>query len=131
MLRLILNNDKHAAEFALLSLISRVHKREGAMLLGELNINLSGVAPEQAQLLREFLCAICPLVCNFTATIDSLSNVKFTPKKNYDTNLMEEGLMGTLVNGTLVLFDETHLNPGKIDNFGVENIKSFANLIEN
>ena len=44
---------------------------------------------------------------------------------------MEDGLMGTLVNGTLVLFDETTLNVGKIDNFGVENIKSFATLIEN
>ena len=82
-------------------------------------------------MLKEFLGAIYPLVCNFSATIDSLSNIKFTPKKNYDTNLMEDGLMGTLVNGTLVLFDETTLNTGKIDNFGVENIKSFATLIEN
>lgn len=100
------------------------------MLIGDLNINLSGVSSGQAQLLKEFLSAICPLVCNFSATIDSLSNIKFTPKKNYDTNLMEEGLIGTLVNGTLVLFDETTLNTGKIDNFGVENIKSFATLIE-
>lgn len=101
------------------------------MLIGDLNINLSGVGPEQAALPKDFLSAIYPLVCNFTATLDSLSNVKFTPKKNYDTNLMEEGLLGTLVNGTLLLFDETHLNSGKIDNFGVENIKSLATLIEN
>ena len=44
---------------------------------------------------------------------------------------MEEGLLGTLVNGTVVLFDETSLNTGKIDNFGVENIKNIATLIEN
>ena len=58
-------------------------------------------------MLRDFVSAIYPLVCHFTATLDNLSNVRFTPKKYYDTNLMEEGLLGTLVNGTVLLFDET------------------------
>ena len=82
-------------------------------------------------MLRDFVCAVYPLVCQFTSTLDALSNVRFTPKKNYNTNLLEEGLLGTLVNGTVLLFDETQMNPGKIDNFGVENIKSLASLIEN
>ena len=107
MLRLILNNDRHAAQLTLLSLISRVNKREGGLLIGDLAINLQGVGPEQAAMLRDFISAIYPLVCYFTATLDSLSNVRFTPKKNYDTNLMEEGLLGPLVNGTILLFDET------------------------
>ena len=40
VLRLILNNDRHAAQLALLSLVSRVNKREGGMLIGDLAINL-------------------------------------------------------------------------------------------
>ena len=52
VLRLILNNDKHAAQLALLGLISRVHKREAGMLLGDLSLNLSGINPEQAALLK-------------------------------------------------------------------------------
>ena len=50
-----------------------------------------------------------PFVCRFDATINSLSETRFTPRKNYDTNQMEEGLMGSLVNGTVFLFDETQL----------------------
>ena len=77
------------------------------MLIGDININLSGIRPEQATMLRDFVSAIYPLVCQFTSTLDALSNVRFTPKKNYNTNLLEEGLLGTLVNGTVLLFDET------------------------
>ena len=71
-----------------------------------------------------------PFVCRFDATINSLSETRFTPRKNYDTNQMEEGLMGSLVNGTVFLFDETQLQPGKLVNHGVENIKALATLIE-
>ena len=84
-----------------------MNKREGGLLIGDININLTGVRPEQVAMLKDFISAIYPLVCHFTATLDALSNVRFTPKKNYDTNLLEEGLLGTLVNGTVMLFDET------------------------
>jgi len=43
---------------------------------------------------------------------------------------MEEGLMGSLVNGTVLLFDETKMLPGKLINHGVDNIKALATLIE-
>ena len=38
--------------------------------------------------------------------------------------------MGTLINGTVFLFDETKMTTGKLVNHGVENIKSLATLIE-
>ena len=44
---------------------------------------------------------------------------------------MEEGLMGTLVNGTVLLFDETRMEPGQLTNHGVDNVKALATLIEN
>ena len=70
------------------------------------------------------------MVCRFDATVESLSNTRFTPRKNYDTNQMEEGLMGTLVNGTVLMFDETKMIPGKLIKHGVDNIKALATLIE-
>lgn len=114
----------------MMSLVSRTYRREGALLIGDLNVNLSGVTPDQASLICEFVQAVNPLVCRFDATVDSLSQTRFTPRKNYDTNQMEEGLMGSLVNGTVLLFDETKMLPGKLINHGVDNIKALATLIE-
>lgn len=39
--------------------------------------------------------------------------------------------MGSLINGTVLLFDETKMEPGKLIKHGVENIKAMATLIEN
>ena len=98
--------------------------------MGDLNINLSGLTPEQGALICEFVQAVNPLVCRFDATVESLSKTQFTPRKNQDTNQMEEGLMGTLVSGTVFLFDETKMTAGKLVNHGVDNIKALATLIE-
>ena len=127
---LFMSGDKVAAEYLLLSLVSRVYRREGAMLIGDLNINVSGLNTEQASLICKFVQAVNPLVCRFDASVDALSEMRFTPRKNYDTNQMEEGLMGTLINGTVFLFDETKMTTGKLIKHGVENIKSLATLIE-
>ena len=66
----------------------------------------------------------------FRSTTESLSNTVFSSKKNYDTNLMEQGLLATLHPGTVFIVDETHMQPGKIINHGVYNIKALATLIE-
>lgn len=130
MLKLFLNNDRCSAEYLLLALMSRTYRREGAFLIGDLNVNLSGVTVEQSELICEFVQAVNPFVCRFEATIDSLSETRFTPRKNYDTNQMEEGLMGTLVNGTVFLFDEAKMETGKLVKHGVDNIKALATLVE-
>ena len=112
LLKLFLRDDRHAAEYLLLSLISRTQRRDGGLLLGDLNINLSGVSPEQASLIIDFIKATNPLTCTFDATVESLSATRFTPLKNYDTNQMEEGLMGTLTNNSVLIFNETTMVPG-------------------
>ena len=69
-------------------------------------------------------------MARFDASVQSLSETRFTPRKNYDTNQMEEGLMGSLVSGTVLLFDETRMEAGQLINHGVDNIKALATLIE-
>ena len=38
-----------------MSLLSRTYRREPGLLIGTLNVNLSGVSPEQADLLCQFI----------------------------------------------------------------------------
>lgn len=71
-----------------------------------------------------------PFVSVLQSTTDSLSNMVFSSRKNYDTNLMEQGYLATLTPGTVLIVDETDMQPGKIINNGVKNIKALATLIE-
>ena len=125
-----MNKDRFAAEYLLLALISRTQRRDGSMIIGNLNVNLSGLNSEQAAMICDFVQAVSPLVCRFDATIPNMSKTRFTPRKNYDTNQMEEGLMGSLVDGTVLMFDETNMQSGELNEHGVPNIKALATLIE-
>ena len=66
---------------------------------------------------------------NLVITTESLTEMRFQPRKNYDTNQMEPGLL-QMLEGTNVLCDETHMNEGKIEKNGISNIKALAELIE-
>ena len=48
VLKMILNNDKLAADYAFLALISRVYKRETGLLIGGIHPNISGISKERA-----------------------------------------------------------------------------------
>ena len=85
-LRLFMGGDRHTAEYLLLGLISSVYKRENGLLIGDLNLNVSGLTPARARLICEFVQAVNPLVCRFDASVESLSETRFIPRKNYDTN---------------------------------------------
>jgi hypothetical protein len=62
-------------------------------------------------------------------TLEHLDTKIYSPRKNYDTNLLEPGLL-QLVDGTFVVCDETVMKEGKLQENGVANIKSMATLIE-
>lgn len=88
------------------------------MPLGHLNINLSGLTTEQAAQLQTFLSEVLAFQLNIKISTQSLSEMRFTPRKNYDTNQMEPGLF-QMLDGTNVICDETGIQPGKIENNGV------------
>lgn len=66
---------------------------------------------------------------NLVITTESLTEMRFQPRKNYDTNQMEPGLL-QMLEGTNVICDETHITEGKIEKNGISNIKALAELIE-
>jgi hypothetical protein len=66
---------------------------------------------------------------NLEITTESLTEMRFQPRKNYDTNQMEPGVL-QMLDGTNVICDETHIKEGKIEKNGINNIKALAELIE-
>ena len=66
---------------------------------------------------------------NIVVTTESLTEMRFQPRKNYDTNQMEAGMF-QMLDGTNIICDETHLTEGKMDGNAVTNIKTLAELIE-
>ena len=50
-----MNKDRFAAEYLLLALISRTQRRDGSMIIGNLNVNLSGLNSEQAAMICDFV----------------------------------------------------------------------------
>lgn len=52
-----------------------------------------------------------------------------TPAKNYDTNMLEPGLL-EMIDGTFVICDETCMKEGQIKENGLNSIKGLAVLIE-
>lgn len=93
-------------------------------------MNLTGVNEEQAELIKDLISAIHPLACIFDVTIDSLSKTLFTPTKDCAKNMMMDGLFGSLVDGSLLVVNETTLGNGEFSMYGVPNMMALQNLNE-
>jgi len=113
----------------LLSILARVHTRQDTFLLGNVSLNLTGVSCLQARHLSKFLSAILPFLAHVPVTIDTLETKRFSPRKNYDTNLLETGLL-QVADGTFFLLDETVMKEGQLKGEGIAAIKAIATLIE-
>lgn len=79
--------------------------------------------------IQDLLSGILALQLNLNITTESLTEMRFQPRKNYDTNQMEAGIL-QMLEGTNVICDETHIKEGKIEKNGINNIKALAELIE-
>ena len=79
--------------------------------------------------IQDLLSGILALQLNLNITTESLTEMRFQPRKNYDTNQMEAGVL-QMLEGTNVICDETHIKEGKIEKNGINNIKALAELIE-
>lgn len=129
VLKLILGGDSFASEYIIMNLISRIHNRQNELLLGKLNINLTNLQTLEAKYLSKFIGSITPLTNYIQMSIESLENCKLTPSKNYQTNILEGSLL-QMLDGTVVIVDETNMGVGQIKENGILNIKTMATLIE-
>jgi hypothetical protein len=111
VLKMVLGGDALASEYLLISILSKIVNKQSDLLLGNLSINLTNLAPQDAKFLTTFIRGITPFTNYLPLTIESLENLKLTPHKNYDTNSLEGGLL-QMVDGTVVVVDETSMKEG-------------------
>ena len=68
---------------------------------------------KQTTYLNKLIESITPFSLYFPCSIDNLESKNFSPKKNYDTNLLESGLLQMLDN-TFLIVDETCMKEGQL-----------------
>ncbi|CAM9320213.1 unnamed protein product [Scytosiphon promiscuus] len=124
-----LKGDVLAAEYALLALLSRAYVRTESLAPGSLSLNLRGVSADEAVGFHDAVSELVPKCVAVPVTTKSLSEkFKFAPKKDYDADrLMMSSLQ--LSDGTVVVLDETKLEPGQVGTEGVGNLAALNSLI--
>ncbi|KAL2339470.1 hypothetical protein Fmac_007410 [Flemingia macrophylla] len=129
----VLGNDSLAAHFMLLHLLSKVHASADDIAVGKFSLNLTGFKKETFSTFGKQLTLAVKNLLPFTfcipLTIEYLNTVSLAPKKNYDTNRLEAGVL-QLADGSHVIFDETKLETGTLNSIGVENARLLRNLME-
>ena len=129
VIKMIVGGDTMAAEYILLNIISRVHTRKDALILGNVTLNISNINFLQGRNLAALIKQITPFTLYLPLTLETLETKKFSPRKNYDTNLLESGLL-QMVDGTFLIGDETVMKTGTVKENGIASIKAIATLIE-
>lgn len=128
--------DLVAAEYLLLSLLSRVYARaDPATPLGNLSLNLvlndALQSDEKKKIVAEMtrtIRTVVPLLGEVDLSLQNLNETKFTPHKNYE----QEALLGgslQVPKGTTMAIDETALSTGQLNEQGVKNVDALQSLV--
>ncbi|KAK7353531.1 hypothetical protein VNO80_18980 [Phaseolus coccineus] len=129
----ILGNDDVTSHFMLLHLLSKVHARDNGLAVGKLSLNLTCFRKETVSVYGKQLTLVLKKLLPFTfcipLTVEYLNTVSLAPKKNYDTNRLETGVL-QLAEGSHLIVDETKLEAGTLNSVGVENCRLLKNLME-
>ncbi|WVZ19890.1 hypothetical protein V8G54_007212 [Vigna mungo] len=129
----ILGNDDVTSHFILLHLLSKVHARDNDLAVGKLSLNLTCFKKETVSVFGKQLTHVLKNLLPFTfcipLTVEYLNTVSLAPKKNYDTNRLETGVL-QLAEGSHLIVDETKLDAGTLNSVGVENCRLLKNLME-
>ncbi|KAL0452663.1 UNVERIFIED_CONTAM: Mini-chromosome maintenance complex-binding protein [Sesamum latifolium] len=129
----VLGNDRVAAQYMLLHLLSRVHARIDSIAVGKLSLNLTCFNKESISVFGNHLKLVMESLLPFTQclplTVDYLNTVSLAPKKDYHTNRLESGVL-QLAEGTHLTIDETSLQTGTLNSVGCENARVLKNMME-
>ncbi|KAL6581274.1 hypothetical protein OROMI_007197 [Orobanche minor] len=129
----VLGNDRVAAQYMLLHLLSRVHGRVDSIAVGKFSLNLTCFNKETMSVFGNLLIRATENLLPFTEclplTIDHLNTVSLAPKKDYSTNRLVSGFL-QLAEGSHLIIDETQLQSGTLNSTGVENTRILKNMME-
>ncbi|KAG8390164.1 hypothetical protein BUALT_Bualt01G0055000 [Buddleja alternifolia] len=129
----VLGNDRVAAQYVLLHLLSRVHARIDSIAVGKLSLNLTCLNKESMSVFGNHLKVamenLLPFTQHLPLTLDYLNTVSLAPKKDYSTNRLVSGFL-QLAEGSHLTIDETPLQAGTLNSNGVENARVLKNLMQ-
>ena len=126
--------DETSAELLLLNLVSKVYSRVDSIPLGAFNMNLytldKDLITEIHNNISTLYTALIPNQLNFPITLETMNKIALVPKKNYEKNQLEGGLL-QIKDGTHVIFDEINLEEGNFEGeVPMLNIKAITQLVE-
>lgn len=127
----LLGGDSLAAEYIILSLISKIYRRKDVTTLGQLTIGLSGIKPEMKFLIDKIYEIIAKITTHshfIDMSIANLNSLRFTPKKDIDNNKMIAGML-QLPDGLYLMLNETALSVGQLTQQGTENLDALNQII--
>ncbi|KAJ8901645.1 hypothetical protein NDN08_003852 [Rhodosorus marinus] len=127
-LRSALMGDELAAEYALTNLVSRVERRTDTMVVGKISLNFIIPKDLPSSKVISTLEALCPRVHVIPVTIQSLNTENFVPKKNYAQNRLQSSRL-QLPEGTVLVLDETNLEPGQLNERGLKNLSALKEIV--
>lgn len=144
----IFGGDELAAEYVLLHLISRVHKRinpsaesfkqvsnESAghsSTLGTMPLNLK-TRSEESNLPSVVIAAmetLTPKCVGIQLTLQNLNSAPWTPRRRESSPFLTTGLL-QISSGTHIVVDETVMEAGSLNETGLRNLAALQNLIAN
>lgn len=129
----VFSGDDLAAEYLLLHLVSRVHKRipneSAPALIGAMPLNL--VTPSSTlPLVSAVLEASTSRCVKIPLTLQNLNSASWTPRRPESSPFLHTGLL-QLSAGTHVVVDETVMEAGKLNEIGLRNLAALQKLIAN
>lgn len=128
----LFGGDSLVAEYLILSLISRIHRRKDTTILGQLTVGLSGIKPEMRFLIDKLYEIISKITTHshfIDLSIANLNNLNFTPKKDHDHNKMIAGTL-QLPDGLYLVLNETALSEGRLTTQGTSNLNTLNQIIQ-
>jgi Mini-chromosome maintenance replisome factor len=127
--------DKLAGHYLLLHLISNIYGRVNGEVIGKFSLNLTlSSIPKLAladyiKKLYNLIEHLMPDSIYLPLTVENLNKEVFVPKKDYNTNRLQSGVLQLPKHAQLVL-DETKLENGKLEQSGCTAVADLSELVK-
>uniref|UniRef100_A0A2P2HXN0 Mini-chromosome maintenance complex-binding protein n=2 Tax=Hirondellea gigas TaxID=1518452 RepID=A0A2P2HXN0_9CRUS len=127
--------DPLAGDYIISNLIGTVYSRQDLHVLGQYPLNISGITPVLST--AGFTTKLYQLLQQLTThshflslTTENINTITFIPKKDYSSNELQSGLL-QLPGNTLLVMDETAMEPGQLQTEGLQNLEQVGNVLRN
>ena len=124
-----LGGDPVAAEYLLALMATRVYGHANGTALGQWSLNLSHWTEEvSVTKLFEVVSNLVPLAVHLELTVETLRSGRWKPKKDFDANRLVAGRL-QLAPGSFLFLDESHMQPGELNDDGVRSLQALSTLV--